>query len=162
MRRRSLLVSIGVCLPGLGGCVGTGPGADATATESPQTAQSSTATEPPGTDAATPSGSAFESTVRDVVGDPIHFSRASGTWELEYPTSVTQGEPFETEQARIATAFSQYRPADVTLEATATHDCTTVDWRVSASLARAHASGETGDEAFLRRVRQTTERTNNC
>lgn len=162
MRRRSLLASIGLCLPGLAGCAGTGPGADVTPVETPRTDQSSTPTEPSRLDAATPSGSAFESTVRDLVDDPIHFSRERGTWELEYPTSVTQGEPFETEQARIATAFSRYRAADVALEATATHDCMTVDWRVSASLARAHAEGEVGDEAFRRRVQQTTDRTNTC
>jgi|GEM_PF-6539233 len=150
MRRRSLLASIGLCLPGLAGCAATDSGAPATPTGTPRD------------EAEGSPGSGFASTVRAIVDDPIHFTPDGRRWLLEYPTDVTQGDPFETEQARIATAFAEHRPADVSLAATATHDCMTVDWRVSASLAQNHVECAVDDEEYRSRIQETIDRTNTC
>lgn len=150
MRRRALLTSAGLCLTGIAGCTGTDSGSETTPTATSGTEREGS----PGGD--------FASAVRAIVDDPIHFSREGRRWLLEYPTDVTQGDSFETEQARIATAFREHRPADASLAATATHDCMTVDWQVSASIARYYADGEIGDEEFRSQIQETIDRTNTC
>ncbi len=157
VRRRTVLAAGGALLGGTTGCLGReddSGGAPSADTEDPGATDPSTTVTP----------DEFVAAVRDQVDSPqtVSLSRGDDTWELTYATDYCCGDPLARQQAQIATLFASKRPDGVSLSATATHECTTIDWRVPADDAARYEAGEVDTATFTDRVLDTTRRTNDC
>ena len=163
MRRRALLAALAATVAG---CTGTGDdgaaaGPTATGTATPTSAGTPTPSPTVSVPGTPPTNTAqgFEQAISERVS-VRELRRESTTWTLRYHTDVVVGPPFVREQLEIAKQFAAYRPEGVSLSATALHECTAVEWRVPAAVARRYRADEV-DVATLRvRVGETTERTN--
>lgn len=93
----------------------------------------------------------------------IGFSDDGDTWEIRYHGTPHAGEDrFREEIAELSTGFASNRPDGVSLAARSLHECTTGTWQVRAETAAAYERGGLDREAFVDRVHETAEITNDC
>lgn len=144
MRRRPVLAGLGSCLTVLAGCGGGRvPATDSTPTRSSQF-------------------EAFRTAVERNAETVESASLNETDWTVTYHVKACCGEPFAAHQATLARNFSSLQSDEVSLTATAYHECMNIRWRVPADLARKHESGEIDTDTFVRRVQNTTTRKSQC
>lgn len=139
---------IGTALVGFAGCI-----------DSPSKAAPPS---PPATTSVRPIPDAFRTEVSDVADGEVSYATENDTWVLEYRFDICCGDPYETHQAKIARNFSQLRPPNISLAVRTFHECQTVNWQVPAAVASDYETDTIDSAEFVRRVVNTTQRSNNC
>lgn len=176
MQRRTLLAALGAGAAGLAGCLDSStdsqtgdPESTATQTPPPTPTETppATPTETPSftpseTPVGTPSEDAFRAAVEEIGDGLVSFSTAGDPWTVEYRYDICCGDGFKQHQADVAAQFAHLRTANVSLRATTTHECQTVEWRVPAEVASDYEAGEIDADAFVAAVLDTTDKSNTC
>jgi hypothetical protein len=152
MRRRSVLAAGAACLATIAGCTADREPAAGSPTTDPGESP------PPDID----SRDAFRAAVERQAARVETISLEGTNWTVTYSVDACCGDPFEAHQAALARNFSAVRPANVSLNAMAFHECMNVHWRIPAALARKDRTGEMDTATYVNRVRNTTSRESQC